>query len=381
MPTPRAYAAVAVLNGQVYVIGGRNANGNPIGTVERYDPGQDRWQTVERLREPRYNAAATVLGGRILLTGGRDDDGQVTDDVEVYVPSENDWESFDSLEHAREGHGAFTVDGLAYAFGGSSPGGSFLASCEYYDLGDEHWYTYGPWTLDTPRAAFAAVPMGGGVVVFGGFSQFGPLADVEFYVPGTGGVALAPMPEPRGGLASAGSGTHAWAIGGKNAAGDVLGRVDVYDGTADRWDPVTALPEPREGAVAAAVDDVLYVFGGQDEQGSLVTSSLHLTTDVAAEPGQPGASGFALEAAGPNPFRDGTRLALSLDRPAEAVAAVYDALGRRVAVLQQGPLPVGRHLVVWDGTDEAGRRLPSGLYVVRAVAGERQAVLRLSLVR
>src|SRR5690606_23627642 len=114
MPTPRAFPAVAVLNGQIYVMGGLSANGGVLGTVERYDPPSNTWQPVESLREGRYTAAATGRNGRILLTGGRESDGRVTDDVEVYVPSENDWESFDDLVHAREGHAAFTVGSDAY---------------------------------------------------------------------------------------------------------------------------------------------------------------------------------------------------------------------------------------------------------------------------
>ena len=380
MPTPRAYAAVAVLNGQVYVMGGRGAGGNALGTVQRYNPASNTWSAVEGLREPRYNAAAAVLGGRILLTGGRESDGRVTDDVEVYVPSENDWESFDSLENEREGHAAFTVGDDAYVFGGSGPGGGFLAGAEYYDGDEEHWYVYDEWTLDAPRAAFAAVPQSGGVLIFGGYSQFGPLADVEFYVPGQGGAAKAPLPEPRGGLAGAGTDREAWAIGGRNAAGTVTDRVDVYDRTANQWTASTALPAPREGAVAAVVNGVVYVFGGQDGQGSLHTSSLSLVVPNAAEEDAADA-GFALERAGPNPFRDGTRLALRLAHPADADVAVYDLLGRRVAVLYDGMLPAGRHLLGWDGTDAAGRALPAGQYIVRASAGEQQATLRLTRVR
>lgn len=380
IPTPRTYAAVAVLNGQVYVIGGRGAGGAVLGTVERYDPVSNTWLPRASLREPRYNAAATVLGNQILLTGGRAAGGGVTDDVEVYVPGENDWESFDSLEHEREGHGAFNVNGFPYVFGGSSAGSVYRDDAEYYDPDEEHWYEYTPWTLNTPRAAFATVPMAGGVLIFGGFSLFGPVAEAEFYVPMQGATLGAPMPEPRGGLAGAGTDAQAWAIGGQNAAGIVVDRVDVYDRATDQWTAGTSLPAPRLGAVAAVVGGELYVFGGENDQGTLYGSVLHLVVSPAVEPGAPEA-GFALEAAGPNPFRDGTRFALRLGRPTEATVAVYDALGRRVAVLHDGLLPAGLHAFGWDGTDAAGHRLPTGLYVVRASAGARQAVLRLSRVR
>src|SRR5690606_20291542 len=171
--TPRAFPAVAVLNGQVYVMGGLGANGGVLGVVERYDPVSNTWSQVEELREERYNAAAAVRNGRILLTGGRESDGRVTDDVEVYVPSENDWESFDDLEHAREGHAAFSIGSDAYVFGGSSAGGAFRDDAEYHD-GDD-WYEYPNWVLEAPRAALAAAPPAGGVLIFGGYSPFRPL--------------------------------------------------------------------------------------------------------------------------------------------------------------------------------------------------------------
>lgn len=380
MPTARAYAAVAVLNGQIYVMGGRAPNGAVLGVVERYDPVADTWQQVASLREPRYGAAATVLNGRILLTGGREADGRVTDDVEEYVPGENDWESFDSLEDEREGHAAFTIGNTAYVFGGYSESGVYRADAEYYDPGEEDWYEYPNWTLDAPRAAFAAVVQAGGVLIFGGYSQFGPLAAVEFYVPGTGGESRASLEEPRGALAGAGNGTRAWAIGGKNALNEVVSRVDVYDQQTNKWTTEAPLPTPREGAVAAVVNDTVYVFGGYDGQGLPATTSLKgVTGTIATDPRAPDA-GFALDPAGPNPFRDGTRLALRLDRPAAATVAVYDVLGRRVALLHEGPLAAGRHVLAWDGTGASGQRLAAGLYVVRAVAGERQATLHLTRV-
>lgn len=382
MPTPRAFPAVAVLGGQIYVMGGRDASGTALGVVERYDPALNAWSAVAPLRRARSDAAAVILGGRILLTGGRESDGRVTNDVEVYVPAEDDWESFDDLEREREGHAAFAVGADVYVFGGATPGGTFLADAEYYDGAEEEWYEYPEWVLTTPRAAFASVPQANGVLLFGGFSTFGVLASAEFYLPNQGGAARAPLPEARGALAGTGTDDVAWAIGGRNADNDVLARVDVYDRLADAWTDGIPLPSPREGAAAAVVNGVVYVFGGQDGQGALAVTSLKLdeAPPLASEPGGPDA-GLSLTLAGPNPFHAGTRLALRLDRPAHAFVAAYDALGRRAAVLHDGPLPTGRHALAWDGTDAAGRRLPSGPYVVRAVVGASQRTLRLTLVR
>ncbi len=86
--------------------------------------------------------------------------------------------------------------------------------------------------------------------------------------------------------------------------------------------------------------------------------------DVATEPVEvPGES--ALSAAHPNPFDEQTRFTLVLDQTQHVRAGVYDALGRRVALLYDGLLQAGtEHTFVLDG-----RGWSSGLYVYE-IAGE-----------
>jgi hypothetical protein len=69
--------------------------------------------------------------------------------------------------------------------------------------------------------------------------------------------------------------------------------------------------------------------------------------------------------AAPNPCRGSCRI--SFDQPAVGTASVsiWDALGRRVRRLYGGRTEVGTHVVSWDGRDDAGRRVPSGVYFCR----------------
>lgn len=94
--------------------------------------------------------------------------------------------------------------------------------------------------------------------------------------------------------------------------------------------------------------------------------ALYLTPLVnpATEDG-PDPSGFTVTLAGPNPFRERTRLAVTLDATAEVTVEVFDAVGRRVALLHDGPLAAGPHVF-----DVDGGRLPSGVYLAR-VTGAR----------
>ena len=85
---------------------------------------------------------------------------------------------------------------------------------------------------------------------------------------------------------------------------------------------------------------------------------------VALEPGVGVPTTSGLAAAYPNPFRDRTTFALDVAEAQDVTMEVFDVLGRRVATVHDGPLPVGAHRVVIDA-----RELPAGVYVVR-VEGE-----------
>jgi flagellar hook assembly protein FlgD len=95
-----------------------------------------------------------------------------------------------------------------------------------------------------------------------------------------------------------------------------------------------------------------------------------LTEDVTAVPGGAPAAVRLMEVA-PNPFNPRTTIALRLDRPGPVEVAVHDLAGRRLAVLADRHFAAGRHTLVWRGTDEAGRALPSGTYHILARSAAR----------
>ncbi|GEM_PF-2756400 len=72
----------------------------------------------------------------------------------------------------------------------------------------------------------------------------------------------------------------------------------------------------------------------------------------------------------PNPFRSSTVIAFDLAATGCVDLAVFDRLGRRLRTLRDGMMNPGAHRVAWDGTDDAGRLAPAGVYVVRLRAGK-----------
>jgi hypothetical protein len=87
---------------------------------------------------------------------------------------------------------------------------------------------------------------------------------------------------------------------------------------------------------------------------------------VRDQPGPP-AAGIRLLSNQPNPFTRGTELRFVLASPAQTALTVHDVNGRLLASLLHGLLPAGEHRVAWDGRDESGRLLGSGVYWTRLV--------------
>ncbi len=103
--------------------------------------------------------------------------------------------------------------------------------------------------------------------------------------------------------------------------------------------------------------------------------ALGYTMAVASEDGAR-AEAASLSAPFPNPARAAAALTLTLTDAADATVEVFDVLGRRVAVLVEGPLAAGTHTLRLDA-----RALAPGAYVVRATAGGLAATRRVTVVR
>jgi len=83
----------------------------------------------------------------------------------------------------------------------------------------------------------------------------------------------------------------------------------------------------------------------------------------------------------PNPFNSQTVLSYFLHAPGAVHLAVFALTGQRVAVLYQGPQQAGYHRLRWDGRDDAGRLVASGMYLYRLVTDEVVLTRKLVLLR
>ena len=139
-------------------------------------------------------------------------------------------------------------------------------------------------------------------------------------------------------------------------------------------------------------------FGGSDPRfdldgdGSVGFQDFFLLADHFADPARGKLLALARELIGlpdgpqlqqnaPNPFNSETVISWFLLRPGSARVEVFSLTGQRVAVLRQGPQKAGVHRVHWNGRDEEGRPLASGVYLYRLVTDESVQTRKLTLLR
>ncbi len=90
----------------------------------------------------------------------------------------------------------------------------------------------------------------------------------------------------------------------------------------------------------------------------------------------------ALElSAGPNPFNPEVTIRFAVSRAGPARLEILDLRGRHVRTLRDGPHPGGPDRATWNGTDDRGRALPSGVYAVRLTTATRSVRTRVTLLK
>ena len=128
MPTARNHPAIGVVNGKIYVIGGRIGANNIGGlvasntdVVEEYDPATDSWRALNRMPTARSGHGWTTYQNKIYIAGGEHRDYHIEGvlrDVEVFDPAANDWDKLPALPTARHGVNLAAYNGKLFVIGG-----------------------------------------------------------------------------------------------------------------------------------------------------------------------------------------------------------------------------------------------------------------------
>ncbi len=157
-----------------------------------------------------------------------------------------------------------------------------------------------------------------------------------------------------------------------------------YAGRRDEWAGIRWY-DPQTGAAL-----IYLTFGIEAVKGPYESSAstllvrcvgwLQNPTPTRVQGNAPQPREFGLEPAFPNPFNPGTTVRFHLPRKSKVHLVVYNLLGQPVRKLLDSALEDGAHTVRWDGRDDAGREVPTGIYLIELRADNqvaRQKVVRI----
>jgi fibronectin type 3 domain-containing protein len=83
----------------------------------------------------------------------------------------------------------------------------------------------------------------------------------------------------------------------------------------------------------------------------------------------------------PNPFNPATTIKFGLPSKSDVRLQVFDVLGRRVAILADGPMEAGYHEIIWDGRNDSGGHVASGIYFYRLQSGEFASIRKMLILK
>ncbi len=167
-------------------------------------------------------------------------------------------------------------------------------------------------------------------------------------------------------------GTPALGSGVGAVLGDVVNAIVYYNDGGGDYDGDSIFGICGEGTLIGGTVPAA-PCNSSEGSDALVEALNRLGNAIAEEAG--GALDLSVVAA-PNPVAGTGSVSFGLAEAGDVTVALYDALGRQVAVLAEGPHGAGRHEAAFDAS-----ALPAGVYVVRAVAGGETRTARLTIVR
>ena len=245
LPSARQDAAVAVMDGRIYLAGGFGPHDKQMATLLVFEPTfpspvanpnvagpivsrPGEWREAATMPEPVDNAAAAGMGGYLYVAGGRIED-LVTNKFWRYDPIGDAWTELPSMPFPRYAPMLQAVNGKLYLFGGQSSHGNDDTSMMIFDVAKNSWRTE-EYALGEERY------MAGSVVL-----------DGLIYL-----------------------------VGGRNRDQVSLQSCDVYDPARDRWRSCTNMRLGRADFGLASVNNRLMAIGGENYAAS--SSELSVTT-------------------------------------------------------------------------------------------------------
>ncbi|MEN9577619.1 MAG: hypothetical protein RJA70_628 [Pseudomonadota bacterium] len=270
--TPAAFAGVVAVEGKLFVVGGRTLNqgansGEPVLTVQAYDPNTQRWTLHESLPEGLVEPNIGASGRQIYVLGAKGDTRQYRYDVAL-----RQWEQIGErpVPVGLGGSAVAEHAGVIYVAGGLIPSptnerGARQKTFSVYNTKSGKWTNL----PDAPveNAFHGAAVVDGVLYTFGGSTETGEVArrgqTFGYDLKTEEWTERALMPLPVSSQGTAAVGRRVYLVGGiTGVTGRINPEVQIFDTQANEWVIGEPMPTPRFAMGAAAIDGEVYVPAG-----------------------------------------------------------------------------------------------------------------------
>uniref|UniRef100_F1KWQ3 Kelch-like protein 18 n=1 Tax=Ascaris suum TaxID=6253 RepID=F1KWQ3_ASCSU len=246
--------------GLIFAVGGLTNTGDSLSTVEMFDPTTGKWSCVQPMNSIRSRVGVAVMNRQLYAIGGFNGHDRLRT-VEVFDPETSKWREVCPLTNKRSALGAAVVNERLYVCGGYD-GISSLSSVEVYNAITDRWSMTTP--MHRLRSAAGIAVIDNYIYVIGGHDGMSIFNSVERFNVETGDWQLVkPMGSKRCRLGAAALRGKIYVCGGYDGC-QFLKSVEVYDPDKDQWSPLSPMHLKRSRVSLVSNAGILYAIAGYD---------------------------------------------------------------------------------------------------------------------
>ncbi len=266
MPTPVWLpAAVGVLSGEIYVVGGENSSNALVANTQIYNPITNTWSPGVPLPNPLFDAAGAVVKNVLYVISGSSDGTTCTNAVWAYSLKTKTWSSKAPIPTPRCSLGAVVEKNIIYVIGGNgNDGDSRLNTVESYNPATNTWTEESPLLVGKSEPSVSLV--GTTIVATDGYTSSGDTGDNEGYDATTNSwTSLKGDPTARNAACGAGIGGYMYVAGGYDGGGPgtpAYSLTESFKVSKNTWKTLAPMPQAAMFAGSAVYKGQLYCIGG-----------------------------------------------------------------------------------------------------------------------
>ena len=279
LPTPTAFATSAVLENEIYVVGGNDGAEN-FADVQIYNPVANTWSTGVSYPTGIASASSAVVKNVLYVFGGTSDGMTPSNAVWAYNPKTRTWIAKAAMPTARWGPAVVVEENIIYVSGGqTSPTGKGpISNVESYNPATNTWTEKAP--LLVAKAQGAAGLLGSlktrYTIVFadGSNSSGGTTGDNEGYDATTNTwTTLTSDPSPRYASCFGSIGAKLYVVAGSGGPSTLT---ESFQLTKNKWATLAAVPQSTQFPASAVYKGRLYCIGGWASNGGPVITNVQI---------------------------------------------------------------------------------------------------------